>query len=49
MEDGNHRFVQRVRMTNIKNSLKRMNMGIAMGLEFSLRFASARVMWVYAS
>ena len=47
MEVRNHRFVQRIRMTKIKNALKRMNMEIAMGPEFSLRFGSARVMWVY--
>ena len=49
MENRNHKFVQRIRMTDIKNALKRMNMGIAVGLEFPLRIGSARVMWVYAS
>ena len=48
MEDRNHIFVQRIRMTDTKNALKMMNMGIAMGPEFPLRFGSARVMWVYA-
>ena len=48
MEDRNHRFVYRIRMTDTKNALKRMNMGIDVGPEFPLRFGSARVMWVYA-
>ena len=48
MEDKNHIIVQRIRMTDTKNALKRMNMGIDVGPEFPLRFRSAKVMWVYA-
>ena len=33
MENGNHRFVRRIRMAEVKDALRRMKMGKAMGLD----------------
>ena len=50
IENRNRKLVRRIRMTKVKDKLRRMKTGKAVGPnKFPWKFKSAWVTWVYAS